>query len=211
MQSAGIAPDIYSYNGVIDAYGKSKQYMQMESVLRVMRAAHCKPDLVTYNTLLDAYGRVADFAKMEQVGFLYNLCFLWDFGAGFSAQMLHILDLFPLRKWLGFFFLFEFCCYQFATKMISIPGATKLKLVFPFCRCSKACQEQSPNTNHMWEHTIHLCVIMQEQGKWSRWRSLFQEWYVLVSSQLSSLMTFWYRAMGVLGHLIKWKTVFSNY
>jgi hypothetical protein len=30
---------------------------------------------------------VADFAKMEQVGFLYNLCFLWDFGAGFSAQM----------------------------------------------------------------------------------------------------------------------------
>jgi pentatricopeptide repeat protein len=98
MQSAGIAPDIYSYNGVIDAYGKSKQYMQMESVLRVMRAAHCKPDLVTYNTLLDAYGRVADFAKMEQVGFLYNLCFLRDFGAGFSAQMLHILDLFLLRK-----------------------------------------------------------------------------------------------------------------
>jgi pentatricopeptide repeat protein len=71
METAGIYPDLVSYNGVIGAYGKAGDYVQMEKTLFVMRMQkHIKPDNVTSNTLIESYGRGKDFAKMEQVSVL---------------------------------------------------------------------------------------------------------------------------------------------
>lgn len=78
MVAAHIYPDIFSYNGVIDAYGKTGNYDEMEKTLTMMRGQHCKPDLVTYNTLIDAYGRAKAFAKMEQVSILHHSAIVID-------------------------------------------------------------------------------------------------------------------------------------
>ncbi|KAG0592861.1 hypothetical protein KC19_1G285800 [Ceratodon purpureus] len=68
MEAARIYPDNVSYNGVIGAYGKAGDYVQMEKTLFVMRMQkHIKPDNVTSNTLIESYGRGKDFVKMEQV------------------------------------------------------------------------------------------------------------------------------------------------
>lgn len=68
MEAAGIYPDIVSYNGVIGAYGKAGDFVQMEKTLYVMRIQkHIKPDNVTSNSLIESYGRGKDFVKMEQV------------------------------------------------------------------------------------------------------------------------------------------------
>lgn len=68
MEATGIYPDLVSYNGVIGAYGKAGNYVQMEKTLFVMRMQkHIKPDNVTSNTLIESYGRGRDFVKMEQV------------------------------------------------------------------------------------------------------------------------------------------------
>ncbi|KAG0581677.1 hypothetical protein KC19_4G271000 [Ceratodon purpureus] len=68
MEAAKIYPDLVSYNGVIGAYGKTGDFVQMEKTLFIMRLQkHIKPDTVTSNTLLDSYGRGREFVKMEQV------------------------------------------------------------------------------------------------------------------------------------------------
>ena len=72
MEAARIYPDLVSYNGVIGAYGKAGDYVQMEKTLFVMRMQkHIKPDNMTSNTLIESYGRGKDFVKMEQVGILF--------------------------------------------------------------------------------------------------------------------------------------------
>ncbi|CAN1224349.1 Pentatricopeptide repeat-containing protein At4g39620, chloroplastic [Linum grandiflorum] len=65
--STTVSPDIYTYNGVMDAYGKNGMIGEMESVLSLMKTNCCKPDIITFNLLIDAYGRKQQFAKMEQV------------------------------------------------------------------------------------------------------------------------------------------------
>ena len=68
MEATGIHPDLVSYNGVIGAYGKARDFVQMEKTLFIMRLQkHIKPDTVTSNTLIDSYGRGREFVKMEQV------------------------------------------------------------------------------------------------------------------------------------------------
>jgi pentatricopeptide repeat protein len=67
------AHDRVSYNGVIGAYGKAGDFVQMEKTLFVMRLRkHIKPDTVTSNTLIDSYGRGREFVKMEQVSVLFQ-------------------------------------------------------------------------------------------------------------------------------------------
>lgn len=68
MEAAKVYPNVVSYNGVIGAYGKAGDFLQMEKTLFVMRLQkHIKPDTVTSNTLIDSYGRGREFTKMEQV------------------------------------------------------------------------------------------------------------------------------------------------
>lgn len=68
MEESRVYPDIVSFNGVIGAYGKAGNYVQMEKTLFVMRMQkHIKPDTVTSNSLIESYGRGKDFVKMEQV------------------------------------------------------------------------------------------------------------------------------------------------
>jgi len=68
MEAAKIYPDRISYNGVIGAYGKTGDFVQMEKTLFVMRLRkHIKPDIVTSNTLIDSYGLAREYVKMEQV------------------------------------------------------------------------------------------------------------------------------------------------
>ncbi|KAF5199802.1 Pentatricopeptide repeat-containing protein ppr5-like protein [Thalictrum thalictroides] len=62
-----ISPDIYTYNGVMDAYGKNGMIREMESILAQMKSNQIKPDAITYNLLIDSYGRRQAFDKMEQV------------------------------------------------------------------------------------------------------------------------------------------------
>ena len=65
-----VSPDIYTYNGVIDAYGKNGMIKEMESVLLRMKSKQCRdcrPDVITFNILIDSYGRKQTFDKMEQV------------------------------------------------------------------------------------------------------------------------------------------------
>ncbi|KAK6125759.1 hypothetical protein DH2020_040499 [Rehmannia glutinosa] len=62
-----VTPDIYTFNGVMDAYGKIGMIREMESVLSRMKSNQIKPDIITFNLLIDAYGRKQEFDKMEQV------------------------------------------------------------------------------------------------------------------------------------------------
>lgn len=67
LGESGIAPDIYTYNGVMDAYGKVGMIRDMESVLTRMKSDKVKADIITFNLLIDAYGKKQEFEKMEQV------------------------------------------------------------------------------------------------------------------------------------------------
>ncbi|CAA2995099.1 pentatricopeptide repeat-containing At4g39620, chloroplastic [Olea europaea subsp. europaea] len=59
--------DIFTFNGVMDAYGKNGMIREMESVLSMMKSNQLKPDIITFNLLIDSYGRKQEFEKMEQV------------------------------------------------------------------------------------------------------------------------------------------------
>ncbi|GFY91110.1 tetratricopeptide repeat (TPR)-like superfamily protein [Actinidia rufa] len=62
-----LGPDIFTFNGVMDAYGKNGMIKEMESIISRMKSNQCKPDIITFNSLIDAYGRKKEFDKMEQV------------------------------------------------------------------------------------------------------------------------------------------------
>ncbi|GAB2279363.1 Pentatricopeptide repeat-containing protein 5 mitochondrial [Dionaea muscipula] len=63
-----ITPDTFTFNGVMDAYGKNGMIKEMESVLsRMRRSSQIKPDVITFNLLIDVYGKKQEFEKMEQV------------------------------------------------------------------------------------------------------------------------------------------------
>ncbi|KAJ0975170.1 hypothetical protein J5N97_017135 [Dioscorea zingiberensis] len=55
LKASAVSPDIYTYNGVMDAYGKNKMVAEMESVLQLMKTNQCKPDVITFNLLIDSY------------------------------------------------------------------------------------------------------------------------------------------------------------
>uniref|UniRef100_A0A803KPY9 Pentatricopeptide repeat-containing protein n=1 Tax=Chenopodium quinoa TaxID=63459 RepID=A0A803KPY9_CHEQI len=75
MVSQGIPPNTVTYNTLIDAYGKSGKFAEMESVLAEMLTnRNCEPDgagiepnIRTFNILLDSYGKVGYYKKMSAV------------------------------------------------------------------------------------------------------------------------------------------------
>lgn len=62
-----VSADTFTFNGVMDAYGKVGLIREMELVLALMKSKKVKPDIITFNLLIDAYGRKQEFDKMEQV------------------------------------------------------------------------------------------------------------------------------------------------
>ena len=62
-----IGTNVYTYNSVMDAYGKHWMLKEMEHVIAHMKKDKCKPDIITFKLLIDAYGKHQDFRKMEQV------------------------------------------------------------------------------------------------------------------------------------------------
>lgn len=89
METARIYPDLVSYNGVIGAYGKAGDYVQMEKTLFVMRMQkHIKPDNVTSNALIESYGRGKDFVKMEQVSLDFRVDHFDTFGSWNTLYLL---------------------------------------------------------------------------------------------------------------------------
>jgi pentatricopeptide repeat protein len=56
-----------SYNTIIDAYGKYKEFGKMDAALVEMQNAGFKDHVEAYNLMLDAYGKAGHVHKMENV------------------------------------------------------------------------------------------------------------------------------------------------
>lgn len=67
MVSEGVKPNTVTYNTLIDAYGKAKRFVDMESTLVAMlRQRECKPDVWTMNSTLRAFGGSGQIETMEK-------------------------------------------------------------------------------------------------------------------------------------------------
>ncbi|KAL8208418.1 hypothetical protein R6Q57_007830 [Mikania cordata] len=67
MVSQGIKPNTVTYNTLIDAYGKAKRFVDMESTLvEMLRLRECKPDVWTMNSTLRAFGGSGQIETMEK-------------------------------------------------------------------------------------------------------------------------------------------------
>ncbi|CAI9107428.1 OLC1v1006778C1 [Oldenlandia corymbosa var. corymbosa] len=67
MASQGIRPNTVTYNTLIDAYGKAKRFVEMESTLiEMLRQKNCKPDVWTMNSTLRAFGGSGQIEMMEK-------------------------------------------------------------------------------------------------------------------------------------------------
>ncbi|XP_047339036.1 pentatricopeptide repeat-containing protein At3g53170 [Impatiens glandulifera] len=67
MSYLGIDCNDVTYNTIIDGYGKTKQFNQMESVLTDMiESGTCLPDVFTFNSIIGAYGKYGDIERMEK-------------------------------------------------------------------------------------------------------------------------------------------------
>ncbi|GJZ17541.1 pentatricopeptide repeat-containing protein [Tanacetum coccineum] len=67
MISQGVKPNTVTYNTLIDAYGKAKRFVDMESTLvEMLRQRECKPDVWTMNSTLRAFGGSGQIETMEK-------------------------------------------------------------------------------------------------------------------------------------------------
>ncbi|ESQ32426.1 hypothetical protein EUTSA_v10004021mg [Eutrema salsugineum] len=66
MRRQGIRPNTITYNTLIDAYGKAKMFVEMESTLiQMLGEEDCKPDSWTMNSTLRAFGGTGQIEMME--------------------------------------------------------------------------------------------------------------------------------------------------
>ncbi|ONH92885.1 hypothetical protein PRUPE_8G201700 [Prunus persica] len=82
MESQGIRPNTITYNTLIDAYGKSKKFAEMESTLvEMLGEQDCEPDVWTMNSILRAFGNSGQIETMEK-------CFEKFQSAGIQANIM---------------------------------------------------------------------------------------------------------------------------
>ncbi|KAL1915144.1 uncharacterized protein VTP21DRAFT_7625 [Calcarisporiella thermophila] len=80
MRSHGIAPNVRTYNLLIDANIKSGRREEAFNLFQAMQAEHLEPDVVTYTQLLQTYADTADlrgamslFKQMQEKGVKPNI------------------------------------------------------------------------------------------------------------------------------------------
>lgn len=61
------ALDAISFNTLIDAYGKYKEFYKMERTLLDMQSSGFKDHVEAYNSMLDAYGKGGQLSRMENI------------------------------------------------------------------------------------------------------------------------------------------------
>lgn len=67
MSYLGIQCGIVTYNTIIDGYGKSRLFEQMESSLtNMIESCTCLPDVFTFNSVVGTYGNCGQIEKMEK-------------------------------------------------------------------------------------------------------------------------------------------------
>ncbi|CAN6554230.1 unnamed protein product [Malus baccata var. baccata] len=82
MEVQGIRPNTITYNTLIDAYGKSKRFAEMESTLvEMLSEQDCEPDVWTMNSVLRAFGNSGQIETMEK-------CFERFQSAGIQANIM---------------------------------------------------------------------------------------------------------------------------
>ncbi|XXG78777.1 hypothetical protein AAC387_Pa08g2647 [Persea americana] len=66
MEKQGIKPNTITYNTLIDAYGRTGRFQEMEStLLEMLEGKDCKPDVWTMNSTLRAFGGSGQIETME--------------------------------------------------------------------------------------------------------------------------------------------------
>eukprot|EP00850_Spirogloea_muscicola_P005198 SM000023S07654 [mRNA] locus=s23:630680:632702:- [translate_table: standard] len=61
----GCSPDLTTFNGLIEAYGKHAQYDKVESVMQHLLRYKYRPRALTYNLVIDAYAKGGLIKEME--------------------------------------------------------------------------------------------------------------------------------------------------
>ena len=70
LKSTKFHPDILCFNILMDAYGRSNQFLETERIFQLMRSSRCLPNEDTFNVLIRAYGNAGLTHKAESVFFL---------------------------------------------------------------------------------------------------------------------------------------------
>ena len=73
MRAAGVAPDVFTFTALLDAFGKCGQTERAWSCLEDMRAAGVAPTVVTFRALVDASYKSGDFVRGAQRMMSYRL------------------------------------------------------------------------------------------------------------------------------------------
>ncbi|KAK7841835.1 pentatricopeptide repeat-containing protein [Quercus suber] len=63
--SAGVQPNIRTFNILLDSYGKAGEYEKMSAVMEYMQKYQYSWTIVTYNVVIDAFGKAGDLKQME--------------------------------------------------------------------------------------------------------------------------------------------------
>lgn len=67
MSYLGIQCSTVTYNTIIDGYGKSRLFEQMEnSLTNMIESCTCLPDVFTFNSIVGTYGNCGQIEKMEK-------------------------------------------------------------------------------------------------------------------------------------------------
>ncbi|CAI5515926.1 unnamed protein product [Closterium sp. Naga37s-1] len=65
MQQQGCFPNLFTFNILLDIYGKNKLFADVAWVMDELAASGIKPDVVTWNTLIRCYGQAQMLPKVE--------------------------------------------------------------------------------------------------------------------------------------------------
>ncbi|BBN14786.1 protein MpPPR_35 [Marchantia polymorpha subsp. ruderalis] len=67
MQAANVRPDVYTYTGLMNVYGKARRTEATQNLFDEMVACGIRPTRTTYNVLLDAYAKSKQVDQAEIV------------------------------------------------------------------------------------------------------------------------------------------------